>query len=227
MELRTLCLVATITATILAACTGDTPGLTPGQSDGGTPTDSGEGITDAGNPEEEGELIVDGGGGNPDEDQDAGVIAVDGGDGGPVMCGPASGDGATVQSTCATRSQILAGGVIPVGSYDLTGFTVTGTTTFCGTYAPAMYSGRLDVESAAAGTYVLRERTSRTGIIARAPNKSFSATASGSQLTVAQTCGTAVKSTQWGYTVSKSGATIVTYVHDSGTATVRYRWTKR
>ena len=89
-------------------------------------------------------------------------------------------------------------------------------------------AGCLLSTSNGAGGFILGERIARSGVLSFFPNTGFTATASGSFLTVTQTCGTAVKSTSWGYTVTSSGGKpVIIYTHDSGAATVRYRWTMR
>jgi hypothetical protein len=234
MKLRLLALSSLATCAVIVACSGDDPETAPTTTDGGTDAtttpdpDSSTEPVDSGAPtgEEDGGLITDVDGGNPDDEPDGGLVLDAGPDGG--TCGPASGNGATFSSACSSIKALALGGKITPGTYDLTGFTVTGTLAYCGAYVPGTYSGRLDVASDGVNGFILGERVSRSGVLQLFPNRSYTATAAGSFLTVAQTCGVAVKSTSWGYTVTSSnGKPVIVYTHDSGSATVRYRWTMR
>lgn len=175
--------------------------------------------------EQDGGLITDGGG-NPD-DPDAGpddAGAADGGDAG--TCGPAAGNGPALNSVCSSILTIPLGGTIVPGTYDLAGFTVTGSIPFCSTYTQLSYSGRLDV-TANGGGFKLAERVARSGT--RATSRTFDATVNNKFLATTQLCGSAVTSNSWGFSVGKAkgGKDTITYTHDSGSATVRYFWIAR
>ncbi len=221
----------------VVACTGDPVTVQPpvdastndgnvikdGSSNDGTVTD------DAG---DDGGLVeldggtVDDAGGNPDPD---GGVSIDAGaDAG--VCGPPSGNGPTFSSTCSSNLIIYTGGTLAVGTYDLTGFTVVGSTSYCGTYVPGTYSGKLVVTSLGNGSYRFDERAVRSNVISLPQNRSYTVTAAGSTLTATQTCGYAINDTSWGYSSGKvntdAGVKVgLTYAHALGTASIRYRWT--
>lgn len=232
-----LVLTAAAVCGVIVACTGDeVPEATSSTADGGSSTTTDSGVATPPVGEEDGGLITEGGGGTPEETlDDAGTepdasVVVDAGDGGTVVltCGPGSGNGASIQSACSSLKAIVAGGTLTAGTYDLAGFTITGTTTFCSSYTPLGYAGRLDIADKGGGVFELSERVQRTDVLARPTPKEWNATPSGSFLNVSQTCGTAITSKSWGYTVSTSnGKPSLVYTHDSGTATVRYRWVMR
>lgn len=236
MKLRLLALCSVATCALVVACSGDDTESTPAAaSDAGAnvpttpqpevpnaPADSGSSTSN----EEDGGIITEGGG-DPDEEADAGLVADAGADGG--TCGPASGNGAAVASSCSSSLLINGGGTITPGTYDLVNFIVTGNATYCSTYKPSSYSGRLDIASDGQGGFILGERAVRLGGLAPLmPNKSFTATAGGNTLNVAQTCGLGIKATSFGYSTGmKDGKPTLLYTHDSGSATVRYRWMMR
>ncbi len=224
-------------AVAIVACTGDPPTNTPGvdaSTDGTTTTDgstvndasSSDGAVDddSGLVELDGGTVTDGGG---DPDPDGGVVIDAGSDAG--TCGPPSGNGPTINSVCSSSLIIATGGTIATGTYDLVGYTITGSTSFCSTYVPGPYAGKLVVTSTGANAYRFDERVVRTNIITLSPNKSYDVTASGSTLTVKQTCGVAINDPTWGFSAGKVATDAgtkagLTYTHASGSASIRYRW---
>jgi hypothetical protein len=224
-----------VAAVVFVACTGDQATVTPlvdASTDGtladapvgndGSTTDAAS--DDGGLVEIDGGTVTDGGG---DPDPDGGVVIDAGSDAG--TCGPPSGNGPSITSACSSNLILYQGGTIQTGTYDLVGFTISGTLQFCSTYVPASYAGKLVVTSTGKNAYRFDERVVRTNQIITNPNKSYTVTASGSTLTVAQTCGTAINDPTWSFSAgnvatdagTKAG---LTYTHASGTATVRYRW---
>lgn len=235
MKVRSILALAVVLCPVItAACEGAQDDEAAG-TDAGAPTPtapSASGTTAPPDPASEGEadggLITEGGGGDPEAVlDDAGSSEIDAG-GGAGTCGPAAGDGAAISSACSSTKAVATGGALKAGTYDLVGFTVTGTTTYCGAYASVKYAGRLDVEQVG-NTYRLRERVRRTdGPTTRYPNRSFDANANGAFLEVTQTCGSAVVTKSWGYVLTTlNGKPVITYTHDVGTATVRFRWALR
>lgn len=159
---------------LVFACTGDVtnqPVVDASTNDVVQPTDSGSGDTsvgddagdDGGLVETDGGTIDDGGG---TVDPDGGVVEIDAGaDAG--TCGPPPGNGPTFQSSCSSLLVLYSGGAIVPGTYNLAGFTVAGTTQFCGTYTPGGYSGKLVITKTANG-YRFDERVSASNKIGRA-----------------------------------------------------------
>lgn len=239
MKIRVLVSSVLVTSSFVAACVSDDFSVAPSTVDAGpaapaedtspAPTVEKKADTDAGiiTGEEDGGLISDAGGGNPDEEEtDAGAVVDAGADGGAAVCGPQAGNGAALASTCSSTLSLALGGTITPGSYDLTGFTVTGDIAYCGTYKSSSYSGRLDITADGDG-FILAERVAKVGVISL-PNKSFTAKIENKFLKVTQTCGAKINSTSWGYTLTTTdGKPTIIYTHDSGTATVRYRWVLR
>lgn len=223
-------------AGVVVACTGDPvtvqPPVDASTTDGNVVKDSstndGTVTDDAG---DDGGLVeldggtIDDGGGNPDPD--GGVTIDAGADAG--VCGPPSGNGPTFGSTCSSTLILYQGGTIAVGTYDLTGFTVVGSTSYCSTYVPGTYSGKLVVTSLGNGSFRFDERAVRSNVISLPQNRSYTVTAAGSTLTATQTCGYAINDTSWGYGAGKVATDAgtkagLTYNHALGTASIRYRW---
>ncbi|MBK6696039.1 MAG: hypothetical protein IPG50_28090 [Myxococcales bacterium] len=198
---------------------GEATGTPPGaSSDAGAPVEV----------EQDAGLITDGGGGNPDDEPDAAVVTVDAGADGGGACGPASGNGASLASACSSGLTFSLGGVVQPGTYDLAGFVLLGTQAYCAAYKASTYSGRLDVASDGQGGFVFGERIVKAGGLALLPNKSFKVTTDSTALKVTQTCGAKIASASWQYSVStEAGKPVILYTHDSGTATVRYKWVMR
>lgn len=189
-------------------------------TDGTVADDAGD---DGGLVELDGGTVDDGGG---DPDPDGGVTIDAGADAGP--CGPPSGNGAAITSACSSLKIIYTGGTVAVGTYDLVGFTVAGSVSYCSTYVPASWSGKLVVTSNGKGGFRFDERASgKLSIIST--NRSYDVTAAGSVLTATQLCGVAINDTSWGYSAGKVATDAGTkaglsYEHNLGTAVVRYRW---
>jgi hypothetical protein len=233
-------LFAIATTAAIVACSGDDPAVVD-LPDGG-PSIDGDGSSpvnptgDSGPvaPEDlDGGLITDDDGGLPSEEEpDGGEEEIDAGtspDGGVLTCGPAIGSGAAITSSCVSVRSLALGGTIASGTYDLTSYTVLAAAKTCSAYTPQSFGGRLEVEAGgAAGSYLLKERYQRTGLIVKAPNKTFEATASGTTLNVVQQCGAAVADADWAFSagVNKGGKAYVSYTRTVGTGTVRFIWTK-
>jgi len=234
MKLGLLALSSVATCALIVACSGGDPESTPAGTDGVAP------VTTAPQPdrstepmvgsdtvpgEEDAGLITEGGG-NPEEPSDAGLVSDAGPDGG--TCGPGTGNGPAIASACSSSKTFNGGGTITPGTYDLAGFTLTGSLAFCSSYTVRSYAGRLDVTADGQGGFILGERAVQVGGFSPVPNKSFSAKQGSGVLQVVQTCGLGIKSVAFGYTASVTdGKPTIVYTHDSGSAIVRYRWVMR
>lgn len=234
MRRHPLLLVFPAVTAVVIACTGEDPASTAdtGGTDGGT-TATGSDASDkpapTPAPDEKDAGQVTTPGGDPDEEADGGAVpVVDAGvDAG--VCGPASGNGPTLKSACSSNLVVSIGGAIAEGTYDLLNLSVQGNPTFCGSYVAQDYAGRLDIAQEG-GKLLLRERVQRVGGLQKPGNvgKTFEAVANGTNLGVTQLCGPQVTAKSWGYGVGTvDGKTTLTYTHDQGSATVRYRWVKR
>lgn len=119
------------------------------QPDPATPVDDGAAPVDAGPDAED---ITDGGGLPPEDD--GGTTDLDGGfDAGPTCAVLTT--GAWHQTTCSSRSAILAGGTLTTTNYRLASVTVLGSKTFCGVgggYVPYEHRGAVEVTATSATT---------------------------------------------------------------------------
>jgi hypothetical protein len=209
-----------VTVGVLVACSDDetSPGTTP-TNDGG-----GLNLPDTGTENEVGDEVLPASDGDPEADVDDAGADFDGGlpDGG--TCGPPAGDGAAITSACVATATRYAGGTITAADYDLVEYTVLRLD--CGTFIPSSYSGRLVVTTVGRG-FRFDERVVPSGLRARPTIRSVRGSTSGSTIMATVECGATTNDT-WSYSVgSRDGKVLLTYVHDTGTAKVRYRWLQR
>jgi hypothetical protein len=220
-------------AGVVVACTGDGVAVTPTQdatTSDGTVQNDGSTNNDATTEDDSGLVELDGGtiedaGGDPETD--GGVLVDAGADAGP--CGPPAGN-TSVTSTCSSTKLLYTGGTIIAGTYDLIGFTVTGTVTYCGLYIPQSWSGKL-VVTAVKGGFRFDERAFGKGIT-NGDRSYIVSTTTTTPLTSTQQCGVAINDASWAYSSGKISTdagtkTALAYQHNLGTASVRYRWAKQ
>jgi hypothetical protein len=224
MKLRVMVASFALVSPLLASACSDAPAVNNAAA---VPTSAATNNPPPAGGEEDAGVITDGGGGDPEAPIDDAGVEVDGGaDGG--VCGPPAGDGATLSSECSSMAaRKPSGGTLTPGIYDLQSFVITGTASFCGSYMPVKYEGRLDIV-ATNGGFTLRERVRRADGVFSLPNRAYDATTSGTNLNVRQVCGSRVSSTDWPYSITmNAGKPTITYTHELGTAVVRLSWKMR
>ena len=156
-------------------------------------------------------------------DGEAGTVVDAAKDADAGACPVSGADPAAVQSTCTTGNPIFAAGAIPAGTYALTMIREFPQT--CTGSVPVSATGLLLV-AVQGSLYALEERLTINGVTT---SRHYTATVSGTTMTVALTCGPAIPSNQWQLNVSAGtgGKTSLVVYKTSPPTDQRFFWTQQ